>query len=217
MLKFYYNPISPNARRVWITLLEKDLPFESEIIELKGDQFQNKFLEINPFHHIPVIVDDSFRIVESLAILDYLEAKYPTPAMLPADAKDLATVRMVQMLSANELFPATIPLICEQNDSQQSDIALKQIDTVLNFFIKLLGDRPYFGSQHLTLADIVAGIAVHLLPNLGVSLSNYPTLTAWSESLMQRPAWAKTQLSHEEFEAFKRRVKALVRLRRRSK
>ena len=37
MLTFYYNPLSPNARRVWLTLLEKNLPFESVILKLDGD------------------------------------------------------------------------------------------------------------------------------------------------------------------------------------
>ncbi len=99
MLTFYYNPLWPNARRVWLTLLEKGIQFEPILLNLNGDQLQPEYQEINPFHHIPVIVDDGFRVVESLAILDYLEAKYPTPAMLPTEAKALATVRMVQMVT----------------------------------------------------------------------------------------------------------------------
>ena len=88
MLKFYYHPLSPLARRVWIALLEKNIAFEPIIVNLKeGEQFQPEFLKLNPFHHVPVIIDNSFRVIESLAILDYLEAKYPTPALLPRDAQ----------------------------------------------------------------------------------------------------------------------------------
>ncbi|MBF2022554.1 MAG: glutathione S-transferase family protein [Hydrococcus sp. C42_A2020_068] len=47
MLKFYYNPISPIARRVWIVLLEKNIPFESVLVNLNGDKFQPEFLAIN--------------------------------------------------------------------------------------------------------------------------------------------------------------------------
>lgn len=104
MLKLYHTAISANSRRVWIALLEKEIPFELVSLKLDGDQFQPEFLAINPFHHIPVLVDDDFRLIESLAILDYLEAKYPTPAMLPTDAQDLATVRMVEMVTNNELL-----------------------------------------------------------------------------------------------------------------
>ena len=81
MLKLYHDPISPNSRRVWVALLEKELEFELVPINLNGDQLQPEFLALNPFHHIPVLVDNGFRVLESLAILDYLEAKYPTPAL----------------------------------------------------------------------------------------------------------------------------------------
>ncbi|BAZ28835.1 glutathione S-transferase [Cylindrospermum sp. NIES-4074] len=215
MLKFYYNPLSPNARRVWITLLEKEIPFEPIILNLDGDQLQPEFLEINPFHHIPVVVDDGFRLVESLAILDYLESKYPNPALLPKESQSLATVRMVQMLTANELFPQIISLIYESEDSPQFTQAQQHIDKILKFFTELLGNSPYFGSTQLTLGDIVAGIAVLSLPNLGVNLRDYPQLNEWTERLMQRPVWQKTKLSDEDFEAFKRRVRVLVKLRRR--
>ncbi|MBD6618057.1 glutathione S-transferase family protein [Komarekiella sp. 'clone 1'] len=215
MLKFYYNPLSPNARRVWITLLEKEIPFEAILLNLDGDQLQPDFLTVNPFHHIPVVVDDGFQIVESLAIMDYLESKYPTPAMLPTEPQALATVRMVQMVTANELFPQVISLIYENEDSPQFAQAKQNIDKVLQFFTQVLGDRSFFGSQQLTLADIVAGIAIHSLPPLGFHLSNYSKLNQWSERLMQRPVWQKTKLSAEDFEAFKRRVRILVKLRRR--
>lgn len=49
MLKFYYSRLSINARRVWVTLLEKKLEFESILLKLNGDQFQPSFLELNPF------------------------------------------------------------------------------------------------------------------------------------------------------------------------
>lgn len=94
-----------------MTLLEKDIPFELVLLELDGDQFQPEFLALNPFHHVPVLVDDGFRVIETLAILDYLEAKYPTPKLLPTEAQALATVRMVEMVVVNELIPAMSPLV----------------------------------------------------------------------------------------------------------
>ncbi|MBD2451894.1 glutathione S-transferase family protein [Nostoc sp. FACHB-152] len=215
MLQFYYNPISPNARRVWLTLLEKGIAFEPILMNLDGDQLQENFLTVNPFHHIPVVVDDGLRIVESLAIMDYLEAKYPQPTMLPSKPQALAKVRMVQHITANELFPKIIALIYESADSPQFIKAIQHIDKVLQFFTEILDNSLYFGSEELTLADIVAGTAVLYLPNLGVSLSAYLKIYEWSERLMQRPVWQKTKISPEDFEQFKRRVRVLVKMHRR--
>ncbi|MFB2983494.1 glutathione S-transferase family protein [Microseira sp. BLCC-F43] len=208
MLTLYHAPISPNSCRVWITLLEKGLEFELVEIKLDGEQLKPDFLAISPFHHIPVLVDDGFNIVESLAILDYLEAKYPTPSMLPKEAKDLAVVRMVQLVSVNELLPAMTPLLplflgLPAGDSEKIEPAKQKIATVLKLFENLLDDRPYFGSENITLAEAVAGSIIPWLPQAGVSLGEYPKLSAWCDRLISRPAWQATLPTPEAIEAFK--------------
>ena len=62
MLKFYYTKLSLYSRPVWITLLEKQIPFEQINLSLDGDQWQPEFLAINPFGRVPVLVDDDFSI-----------------------------------------------------------------------------------------------------------------------------------------------------------
>ncbi|MDZ8051240.1 MAG: glutathione S-transferase family protein [Aulosira sp. ZfuVER01] len=212
MLKLYHQPISVNSRRPWIALLEKELDFELIEMKLDGDQFQPEFVALNPFHHIPVLVDDGFRVIESLAILDYLEAKYSTPALLPKEPKALAIVRMVEMLTINELLPAMNPLFRQMigfdDDPQKGEEAKQKSATVLAFFEELLGDRSYFGSEQLTLADIVAGSSIPWLPQMGVTLN--PKLQAWCDRIMQRPSWQSTQPTPEAIEAFKSRVKVLM-------
>lgn len=208
MLTLHHAPISPNSRRIWITLLEKGLEFELVEVNLGGEQFKPDFLAINPFHHIPVLVDDGFNIVESLAILDYLETKYPTPAMLPDQAKELAIVRMVQLVTMNELWPAVFSLAPQLlglpgGDSEKIKQAQQKVATVLTFFENLLDERPYFGSQNLTLAEVTAGTVIPWLPRGGMSLSDYPKLSDWCDRLMARDAWQATEATPEAIEALK--------------
>ncbi len=216
MLKLYHIPPSANSRRVWITLLEKGLPFEEVVLKLDGDQYQAEFLKLNPFHHIPVLVNDGFRVVESLAILDYLEAKYPTPSLMPTDAQAIATVRMVELVMINELLPPTIRLTSQalgvlENDPQKLEKAHQKVLSVLTFFESLLSNSPYFGSEFLTLGDIAAGTVVPQFPSMGVSLDDYPKLQAWCERLMARDSWQKTQPSPEAIAASLPQIKALVK------
>lgn len=215
MLTLYHLPASANSRRVWIALLEKAIPSRQVLLKLDGDQFKPDFLELNPFHHVPVLVDDGFKVVESLAILDYLEAKYPTPPLMPKDGKAIAIARMVQMVTLNELLSPMIWLTGEvlgviTKESDKLEKARQQVFTVLTFFENLLNDSPYFGSDYLTLADITAGTMLPQLPSLGVPLDNYPKLTAWSERLMARDSWQKTQPSPEELEATMPQAKAII-------
>lgn len=215
MLTLYHIPPSANSRRVWITLLEKELNFEEIVLKLDGDQYKVDFLEFNPFHHVPVLVDQGFRIIESLAILDYLDAKYPTPPLMPTEPNAIATIRMVQLVTINELLSPTIRLTSQalgflDNDPQKLEQARQQVLTVLKFLENLLGDSPYFCSHHLTLGDIAAGTVVPQLPSIGVPLDNYPNLKAWCERLMERESWQKTQPSPTAIEASLPQIKALM-------
>jgi glutathione S-transferase len=141
MLKLYYARPSAYARPVWLALLEKQLPFELIPVDLSGEQFEPEFLALNPFSHVPVLVDGDFRVIESLAILDYLEARYPDLSLLPTDAIALARVRMVQMVTLNELLPAVIKLLV--HDENSSEKSAESWDTK-RFF------NDWIGSQFLS-------------------------------------------------------------------
>lgn len=197
MLKFYYHPVSINARRVWVALLEKQIPFEAVQVDLNGAQFDNDFTAINPFQRIPVIVDHGFRVVESLAILDYLEAKYPTHPLMPRQPEEIAIVRMVEMIAVNELQPATFPLtrrlVGLAVDAQKLENAKERVVSVMGFYEKLLRDHSYFVGSEFTLADVVAGTLVPALPMFGFSLDDYPQLKAWVDRLLQRESWQQTE------------------------
>ncbi|HEY9671686.1 MAG TPA: glutathione S-transferase family protein [Waterburya sp.] len=215
MLTLYHIPHSANSRRVWITLLEKRLDFEEIVLKLDGDQYHLEFLQFNPFHHVPVLVDQGFRAIESLAILDYLDAKYPTPPLMPTEPNAIATIRMVQLVTINELLSPTIRLTSQalgflDNEPQKLEKAHQRVATVLKFLEDLLSDAPYFASDCLTLGDIAAGTVVPQLPSIGVSLDNYPNLKVWCERLMERESWQKTQSSPAAIEASLPQIKALM-------
>ena len=218
MIKFYYSRLSINARRVWVTLLEKNIEFEPILLKLNGDQFQPDFLKLNPFHHIPVVVDRDFKVFESLAILDYLGAKYPTPSFMPNSAEDIARVRTIELVTANELPPASIVLMKEMLDvaveGQKIEQAKQTMATALQYFEDSLDlSKPYFMGEQLTYADIVAGTAVAAIPNLGISLELYPKVNKWIENLNQRPSWQHTAPSLEEIEKSREVMKAILQRR----
>lgn len=201
MLTFYYNPVSANARRVWVALLEKQIPFEPVLVNLDGDQFDHNFTAVNSLQRVPVIVDNGFRVIESLAILDYLEAKYPTRSLMPSTPEDIATVRMVEMVAVSELQTAmlilTQPLVGLDVDAQKLDTSKERVNAVTKFYENLLGGHAYFIGEELTLADIVAGTLVPSLPLFGFSLDPYPGLKAWLERLAVRESWRQTTPSPE--------------------
>ena len=210
MLKLYFHPQSPLSRRVWIALLEKEIPFTSAIVNLKeGEQFKPDFLAISPFHHVPVIIDDGLRVLESLAILDYLESKYPQHSLLPSDPSRLAKVKMAQMVANNELL--VIPLITETEDSLKLKQTKRKIKRILKFMTELLAEDAYFGGDSLSVGDIVAGNNIILVHKLGFNLSPFEKIERWCDRLMQREAWQQTQPNDEQVAMFKQTVLKLIK------
>ncbi|HEY9764431.1 MAG TPA: glutathione S-transferase family protein [Trichocoleus sp.] len=216
MIKLYHSAISPNSRRVWLALLEKGLSFDLVEVNLAGgEQYQPDFLTMNPFHHIPVLVDGETTLIESLAILDYLESKYPDPSLMPKGADAIATVRMVQMVTLNELLPAIAPLTRQalgfgQVDPEATEKAKQQAAVSLDFFETKLGNTPFFGGEHITLAEMVLGAIAPWFTQLGLPIEQYPNLQAWIARLMERDAWKTTQPTPEAFEAFKVRAREMM-------
>lgn len=215
MLKLYHTPLSFNSRRVWMALLEKELDFELIEVKLDGDQFKPEFLELNPFHHIPVLVDGDFKVFESLAILDYLEAKYPKPALLPSDPQALAKVRMVEMVTVNELAPVFMQLFLEtigveESNPEKAAKQKQQITKVLEFFEKSLGENLYFGGETMNRADMVAGTIVYRLPMFDFTLDSYAKLSGWCKRLQALPSWKKTEVSPVEVAKFIATRKAMM-------
>jgi glutathione S-transferase len=214
MIKLYHLPISFNSRRVWIALLEKGLEFELIPLKLDGDQLTPEFLALNPFHRIPVLVDDGFTVIESLAILDYLEAKYPHPPLLPSNPQALAKVKMIAMVILTELIPQVM-LFSQKNlwgkaiEPSVIETAIKKTNTVLSFLESLLGEQQFFIGDQFTLAEVVAGSIVPVLPYFKISLQNYPQLSRWSQSLSTRESWQLTQATPAQIEEFRKSRQSL--------
>jgi glutathione S-transferase len=88
-------------------------------------------------------------------------------------------------------------------DSEKVEQAKQKVSTVLQFFDGLLDERPFFGSDSITLAEPVAGTIIPWLQGGGVSLSDYPKLSAWCDRIQSRPSWQNTAATPEIIEAFK--------------
>jgi glutathione S-transferase len=217
MLKFYYAPISANSRRVWITLLEKQIPFEPIIVNLDGEQFQSEFTAINPLQRVPAIVDNELRIFESLAILDYLEVKYPIPELMPKELDKLAISRMISMVSVTELQPVAIILSKQLMglaiDPTSVERARQRAISILQFFEDTIGHRPYFTGNTFTVADIVAGTLVPSASMFGISLDPYPGLNAWIERLSQRESFRQTAPTPEQVQEALPTIKKIMETR----
>ena len=212
MLTFYYHPLSPISRRVWLALLEKETPFNSVVVDLPNkEHLQPEFLALNPFHHVPVIQDGEFRLMESLAILDYLELKYPQPALMPSSPEAIATMKMLQLVVVNELMPKISQVIMMAERPLTEKLA-KQLHQIMTFLESYVAQQTYFGGAVINLADIVVGATIPLFQRLGFSLAPYGNLSHWCQTITARPAWQMSSPSDSELEAWQQVIRRWIQV-----
>jgi maleylacetoacetate isomerase len=105
-MKLYGYFRSSAAFRVRIALNLKNLDYESAFIHLRrGDQRQPGFLDVNPQGLVPALETDDALLIQSLPIIEYLDETYPSPPLLPRDAKGRARVRALAAIVACDVHP----------------------------------------------------------------------------------------------------------------
>lgn len=98
---------SSASYRVRIALNLKGLAYESVAVDLpSGMQLGEDFDQTNPAHLVPVLEDEGETLTQSLAILEYLDERWPEPALLPASSPaDRAYVRQLALSIACDMHP----------------------------------------------------------------------------------------------------------------
>lgn len=105
-MKLYGFFRSSAAFRVRIALNLKGLSYETAAIHLRrNDQVKPEYLGINPQGLVPTLEDGGRTLIQSMAIIEYLEEIYPDPPLLPRPAAERARVRALANIVACDIHP----------------------------------------------------------------------------------------------------------------
>ena len=113
MLILHSYWLSLATYRVRIALGLKGTAFEERAHDLsQGEQHLPEFRALNPAAAVPALEGGTRQpLTQSLAILEWLEETYPTPALLPPDAEGRARVRALLLLHAADTHPLAVPRV----------------------------------------------------------------------------------------------------------
>ena len=170
----------PYAARVRIVLAEKGLAYDA--VEIDLDDRPGWLYEKNPLGRVPVYEEDEGLVLpESRVIMEYLEERYPEPALWPADAAERALGRLWLERFDDQLGDAYYAV----RRGEPRDV----LDAKLADLERVLEGQPYLSGREYGLAD--AGYVpwiLRALDRFGIELG--PATADWLERLSSRPAIA---------------------------
>jgi maleylacetoacetate isomerase len=200
--KLYTYYRSQASFRVRIALNLKGIQRDDCFLHLeKGDQFAAAYRAVNPQMVVPTLIDGDAKLFQSLAILEYLEERYPNPALLPADPLARAWVRGLALINAADSHPLIVPRVrhyltdvLQLSDEQRLAWIQHWLGAGLEAIEALLAEHPSSGlfchGDRPTIADICLVTQVTPAKTFACSLDPYPRAMRIYETCMAIPAFA---------------------------
>ncbi|HVA32314.1 MAG TPA: glutathione S-transferase family protein [Gaiellaceae bacterium] len=182
MLTLYDAARCPYCARVRIVLAEKGVEFETVEIDLTDRPAW--IYEKNATGRVPVLEEDGWLLPESAVIMEYLEERYPAPALLAAGAAERALARL-WIFRHDELAAPYYALRRGEPDARERlERELERLDATL-------AASPWLCGSSYGLADIAyVPWLLRARDLLDVPLDRHPALGAWVDRVLERPAVA---------------------------
>jgi glutathione S-transferase len=196
------GPISPYVRKVLAACEIKGVPWRLDpIVPFFGD---DDFSELSPLRRIPVFADDQVSLCDSTVIAEYLEDRYPRPALLPSDPAQRARCRWLEEFADTRIgdvfiwrvfYEAVVLPFIFQRPRDKERIARTiagDVPEVMTYLEKVAPDEG-FVARELSLADIAVAAPfcnlrwARVEPDKG----RFPKTCAWVERTLAVPAVAK--------------------------
>lgn len=199
MIKLYHVPLSPFCRKVRLSLAEKKV--EVELVEERYWERSPEFLRRNPAGKVPILKIEGQLLTESAPICEYLEEKYPEPALLPRDPEGRYEVRRLvswfddkfhNEVTSNLLYERVNKKVMGTGypESKNVKAGAKAIKYHLDYMGWLLDQRRWLAGNAMSLADFAAAAHLSSLDYISdVDWNRNANVRDWYAKIKSRPAF----------------------------
>jgi maleylacetoacetate isomerase len=202
-MKLYTYFRSSAAYRARIALNLKGLAYESISKDLRkqaGEHRRAEYLSLNPQGFVPALEDEGRVFTQSIAIIEYLEEKFPAPPLLPRDAAERAQVRAMALVVACDMHPLNNLRVLNflRDELEQGEEAVNRwyahwiaegFRALEELAKRSSKDRQHCFGSSVTMADVCLVPQMFNARRFKCHVSPYPTLVSISAHLEQLPAF----------------------------
>ena len=200
-MKLYDSKGAPNPRRTRIFLAEKGITLPTEQVDIMTMQHKTpEYAAINPLQRMPALVlDDGTIITESVAICRYFEIQQPDPPLFGVGAKEIALVEMWNRRADINYF-ANVAAVFRHLHPAMKELEVPQVPAYAEamrpraiWFLEMLdrelASREFIASEHYSVADITALVAVDFMkPARLVMPDGLTNVKRWHAGVSARPS-----------------------------
>jgi glutathione S-transferase len=197
----YHDPRAPNPRRVRVFLAEKGVAYDTIEVSIAASAHQTvEFRKKNPIALLPVLeMPDGKVLRESMAICRYLEELHPEPNLFGVDAWERAQIEQWNRHAELELLYPISQVFRNTHTFWQGRIKQapefgaimkEHVAARFDWIDQELANRPYFGGQRFSVADITAMCAIDFgkVSEIRIDAATHPNLAAWHKRVTERPS-----------------------------
>lgn len=202
-MKLIGSNTSPYVRKVRIVMIEKKLDYVFVTEDVWAAQ--TTIAESNPLGKVPcLIMEGSDALFDSSVIVEYLDTLSPVGKLIPSVGRERAEIKTWETLADGVLDAAILARLeatwggrtQAQRCPAWIERQLGKVQSSLRAMSRGLGEKPFCGGVHFTLADVAVGCALGYLdfrfPEIDWR-TEYPNLVKLQDKLMQRASFVETR------------------------
>jgi glutathione S-transferase len=193
----YEHPLSPYAQKVKIALDEKNVAYETKMpVAIGSGQPDKEFLKANPRGEVPALIDGEVTLFDSTIILEYIEDKWPTPALLPREPARRAAARTIEEVMDTHFEPINWGLgelrwfkRAEGERARTIEArASAQARGLYEWLTRQLGPHEWFGGDRFGWGDLSVVPYLNGARGNGIAPDEHSALGKWLARANARPS-----------------------------
>ena len=200
----YGSSLSPFVRKVLAYAGEKRIELELRPTGKPGEP-SAEFLEASPLRKMPALRDEAFTLADSSAIIQYLEAKFPDPQLIPSDPQERGRViwfeeyadTIIASCGAKMFYNRVVlpRFLGKSGDEEAARTAeCEELPPLLDYLeTEVPAPGEFLVGGRITLADIAVASQLVNLQHLKCArdMTRHGRVYSWADAILSRPSFAR--------------------------